>query len=95
MSDSINISQVIEKLNTLCPTRRDEILAQMIKTDGKYDKLRKKRAETSMALKKAISSAGADALFESYSDAVYAQEFYELDAIYRQALRDVSEALDN
>ncbi len=40
-----------------------------------------------MALKEALC--GEDALFEAYSDAIYAQETFELDAVYRQAIHDV------
>ena len=79
----------------LCLTRRDEILTQMLKTDSNYDKLIKKRADSSMALKKSISGTNADILFEAYSDAVYAQEIYELDIIYKQALYDALDLLKN
>lgn len=83
--------KLAEQLELLCKTRRDEILAHMIETDKEYEQLRAKRADASMALKNAFYST--DELFEEYSDAVYAQEVYELDAVYRQALYDALNAL--
>jgi hypothetical protein len=77
-----------DQFEALCGTRRDEILSHMAQTDDKYEKLRLIRAETSMALKDALERSDLAALFEAYSDAVYAQEIYELDAVYRQALYD-------
>jgi hypothetical protein len=74
-----------EKIEILCRTRRDEILAHMVEADSEYDRLNRERADASMALKNAIDGTDADALFETYSDAVYAQEVYELDAVYKQA----------
>ena len=76
------------KFETLCQTRRDEILSRMVETDSEYDKLSRKRADASMALKEAIDGTDADTLFEIYAGAVYAQEIYELDSVYKQALFD-------
>ena len=72
----------------LCQTRRDEILSHMLENDKEYEKLCKERADISMELKALLSDAKTHDLFEKYSDAVYAQEIYELDAIYRQGLQD-------
>lgn len=83
-----------DTFETLCRTRRDEILAQMVKTDGAYDQISRARADASMALKRAVGGTDADGLFEGYTDAVYAQEAYELDAVYKQALRDALEVLE-
>jgi hypothetical protein len=76
----------------LCQTRRDEILAHLTASDSQYDSLRRNRADASMALLGALSD---DALLEAYSDAVYAQESYELDAVYRLALYDALDALNH
>jgi hypothetical protein len=84
-----------EKLETLCQTRRDEILSRLVDADREYNELRRKRADASMELKKAIGGTEADELFETYSDTVYAQEVYELDAVYKQATIDVLAILEN
>jgi hypothetical protein len=84
-----------EKLESLCQTRRDEILACLVDTNSEYEKLNRERADASMALKNAIEGTAADELFEEYSDAVYAQEVYELDVVYRQATIDVLKVLEN
>lgn len=84
---------LVKQFEVLCRTRPDEILAHMIETDSEYESLRRSRADTSMAVKDALDSS--EALLEAYSDAVYAQEVYELDAIYRQALYDAIDALKN
>jgi hypothetical protein len=85
--------ELANHFNMLCQTRRDEILSQMMENDEQYEKLCKKRADISMELKMLLSDAETDALFEKYSDAVYEQEIYELDAIYRQGLHDALDYL--
>ena len=80
--------EIAARFETLRSTRRDEILSEMVETDKEYNKLRQNRADASMALKAALEGEGQHALLEAYSDAVYAQEVYELDAVYKQALRD-------
>ena len=82
-----------KKIEALYELRRNEILSHMVETDDVYNDLCRKRADTSMAVKLALAGIGADALFEEYSDAVYAQEIYELDAIYRRAFYDTVEIL--
>ena len=79
--------EIAKLLEDLCSTRRDEIIAQMIETDSVYKKLCRERAEASSALKNALD-VDEDELFEKYSDTIYAQEIYEIDAIYRQAFCD-------
>ena len=63
----------------------------MVKADAEYEALRRARATASMVLKKVLENSETDALFEAYSDAVYAQEGYELNAVYRQAMYDALE----
>lgn len=70
-----------KQFETLCKTRRNEILSHIVETDNEYENLRCKRADASMALKNALDSTNAGSLLEEYSDAVYEQEIYELDAI--------------
>jgi hypothetical protein len=89
----VRYPELKEKFGTLCQSRRNEILAHMMETDSKYDELSQKRADASMVLKEVIDDTEADVLFEAYSDAVYAQEVYELDAVYKQAFCDALNAL--
>lgn len=88
-------SKLEKQFEILCRTRRDEILSHIIETDSEYESLRRNRADASMVLKEVLGRSNADRLFEEYSDAVYAQEVYELDTIYRQALYDALEAVRN
>lgn len=61
----------------------EHILNQMLDTDPEYKRLVKTRSDASMALRKALDHVNGGAeLFESYSDAIYAQEIYELNATY-------------
>jgi len=77
------------KLEKLSQTRRDEILNSMLETDSGYKKLTENRVHASMALKNTVAgSKESDMSFEAYSDAVYAQEIYELDAVYMQGFLD-------
>lgn len=80
--------ELAKQFETLCKIRRNEILSYMIETDAVYENLCHKRADTSMALRDADDGSDADSLLEAYSDAVYAQEVYELDALYRQGFLD-------
>lgn len=78
-----------KQLEVLCQTRRNDILSIMLQTDSAYKKLCQDRSDVSMKLKNALISSEADTLFEKYSDILYAQEVYELDAMYRQAFCDI------
>ena len=77
-----------KQLDKLLQTRRSEILNDMPETDSDYKKLVQERTQASMALKNMLISFESDKLFEEYSDTIYAQEIYELDAIYKQAFID-------
>ena len=81
-----------ERLEELCENRRNEILTEMLESDGEYVKLRDERADTSMALREILDEKDVG-LFEKYSDAVYAHEIHELDAVYRQATADTLKLL--
>ena len=83
-----NHPEIIKQLETLYKTRSGEILSQMLNNDNDYQRLCNEREEASTALKKAVNETEADALFEKYSDTIYAQEIHEHDCIYRQATHD-------
>ena len=88
-------SELIEQLSELFKTRRNEILTEMLITDGEYKRLCEERADASMALKNAVVGTEAARLFEEYSDTIFAQEVYELDSIYKQAVYDILEIIEN
>lgn len=75
-------------------TRRNEILMEMLETDYEYKKLCKERTDSSMELKAAIVGSDIDILFEKYSDTAYAQDAYELDAIYKKAIEDAMSVME-
>ena len=77
-----------KQFEILSQTRRDEILDCMLKTDVEYKAIVQSRTQASMSLKNKLADAESSELFEKYSDAVYAQEVYELDVIYKQAFID-------
>lgn len=79
------------EFNRLCQTRRNELLQEMVETDGKYDVLRRTRTDASMRLRDAL--ADNHSLLEEYANAVFAQEGYELDALYRQGFLDALQVL--
>ena len=85
------------KLEQLLQTRRDKILDYLLETDEKYRELTKKRIQSSMALKNIVAGLKEpDKVFEEYSDAVFAQEIYELEAVYKQGFIDaVVDLYDN
>jgi hypothetical protein len=66
---------------------RDELLKEKKKKDEKYKTLTKERADAGMALRGVLDGEGIG-LFEAYTDAVYAQEVYELEAVYVKGLRE-------
>jgi len=61
----------------------DNILNFMFESDEKYKHLLKNRAELSMIIKEKSGE-----IFEDYSDAIYALEIYELNAVYKQGFID-------
>lgn len=75
------------RLKSLCENRRNEILEHMLESDDEYIKLRNERTESGVALKKALDDSKVD-LYEEHTDALFAHEIYELDAMYRQAVFD-------
>jgi hypothetical protein len=76
-----------EQFDSLGENRRNEILSQLLESDSEYVKLRDERANASSVLRESLSETQAE-LFEKYSDSLYAQDVYELDAVYRQAIYD-------
>jgi len=82
------------RLESLYEDRSHEILSQLLKNDDAYIKLCDERANASMALKNSIVGTESDALLEKYSDAIYELEIYEQNILYRQAIRDVLNILD-
>ena len=94
--DIQNISPKLKnELEKLLLTRRNEILTQMLSTDSAYKALFDRRTQESMALKNMFVDSDIDILFERYSDAIYAQEIYELDAAYKQGFIDAVEIIFN
>lgn len=82
-----------KEMETLCQTRRDEILSQMVESDSEYNELCRKRADASMALNNVLIENKKEYLLEQYSNAIFAQEVYELEAFYKQALIDTVNTL--
>jgi len=76
---------------TIC--RKEEIINDLLKSDPTYQALTRRRAETSQAVLDALTAQGKADLFEAYSDAIYAEEVYEQDALYNQSYLDAEEAL--
>jgi len=75
-------------------TRRNEILTSMLGNDEEYKRLCNERADASMALRQSLETPALELLFEKYSDTIYAQEVYELDALYKQGFNDAVGILD-
>ena len=86
--------KLANQFEKMCQTRRNEILTVMLETDDKYKKLCSERRERSVSLKEAVVNTEADVLFNQYSDAIYAQDVYELDSIYRHAVNDTLTVLE-
>ena len=86
---------VIENgFKSLCATRYAEIIDELLKSDTDYQMLTQQRAETSQAVLKILSGHGMADHFEAYSDAVYAEEVYELSVIYKEAFLDALELME-
>ncbi|MCL2197423.1 MAG: hypothetical protein FWB80_00720 [Defluviitaleaceae bacterium] len=79
------------ELETLCTTRRDEIIDNLLKRDKDYQSLTKRRADTSQEVLEVLKSHDKADLFEAYSDAIYEEEVYELSVIYKEAFLDAVE----
>ncbi|MDR1674145.1 MAG: hypothetical protein LBR54_01685 [Oscillospiraceae bacterium] len=75
-------------------TRRDEILNEMLSNDEEYKRLNNKRTDASMDLKRRIAGTETDILFEKYSDAAFAHDAYELDALYKKGVEDALNVLE-
>jgi len=88
-------SKLEEQLEMLCQIRRYEILENMLKTDDVYKKLCKERTEASVKLKNKLIDPEISELFENYSDAIFAQECYEIDSIYKKAISDALDIMKN
>lgn len=78
-------------LEQLCPKRRNEILQDMVENDNEYNILRRARTKTSMLLRDVLLDKCT--LLDEYSNTVYSQECYELDALYRQGFIDALKEL--
>jgi len=81
------------KLEFLLQTKRNEILSQLLESNNEYKTLCNERTQASMAVKNMLAGSESDILFEVYSDAIYAQEVYELNSVYRQGFIDAIIAL--
>ena len=82
-----------KRLEALQENRRNEILERLLENNEEYIKLRDERAAASMALRDALDNKQVK-LFEEYSDSIYAQEIFELDELYGQAMSDTLEILE-
>ena len=80
----------MNEFEKLCVARREEIINNLLKSDTTYQKLTHKRATTSQAVMDALNNQGMLSLFEAYSDAIHAQEVYELEAVYKEAFHDAA-----
>ena len=83
---------VKEQLESLCGSRRNEILTELLENDSEYKRLCTERTNASMVLREALDNKTVK-LFEAYSDCLYAQDVFELDLMYRQAMFDTLKTL--
>ena len=95
MNNFIDNPNIKQEYYHLCKTRRNEILSEMLHTDKSYIELCQNRTNASIALKKALSNSDSNVLFNDYSDAIYKQEIYELEAVYKQAFIDALNIVSN
>ena len=86
-----SIKEYFEKF---CATRRNEIINKMIEEDIDYQVLTQRRADTSQNIFNVLNDCGRPEHFEAYSNAIYAEEVYELDYIYREAFLDAVEVIE-
>lgn len=77
-----------------CEKRRVEIIDELLNFDENYQALTKQREDTSQSVLNFLRDNGMADLFEAYSDALYAEEVYELDIMYREAFLDAVEMLE-
>jgi hypothetical protein len=82
-----------EGFDERCEMRREEIIDDLLKSDANYRTLTRQRADTSQVVLKILSERGMADLFEAYSDAVYAEEIYEGEMIYKSAFIDAVEMM--
>ncbi|MCL1878990.1 MAG: hypothetical protein FWF80_09030 [Defluviitaleaceae bacterium] len=85
------IPEIFEKMSK---HRRDEIIAEMLMSDEKYKELTRVRADTSQIVMDTFIGLGREDSFEAYSDAIYAEENYALDALYKEAFLDAVELFE-
>lgn len=82
------------RFEELYAMRCGEIINELLQTDDEYMALTKNRVATSQAVLKILGEHGMADYFEAYSDAVYAEEVYELDVIYKEAFLDAVEVME-
>lgn len=87
--------ELMKHIEMSSKTRPNEILTDLLQTNESYSGLCRNRADKSMDLKISLAGTAVDDLFEAYSDAVYAQEVFELECIYRQAFLDALYVINN
>lgn len=80
--------ELAEQFEEMYQTQRNKILTEMLEMDDEYKMLCKERMNSSMELKAVIVGSDIDVLFEKYSDAAFAQDVYELDALYKKGIED-------
>jgi len=82
-----------EDFEKRCDERREEIIEYLLTSDETYQNLTQQRADTSQILLDTLNERGMADLFEDYSDAVYPEEIYEGNMIYRAAFLDALEII--
>lgn len=85
---------IFEGYELLCTTRCEDIINKMLEGDADYQVLTQRRADTSQIVLDFLNNYNAADKFESYSDAVHAEEIFELGAVYREAFLDAVEILE-
>ena len=88
------LPEIRADFEVMCSTRRDEITNELLKSDDDFQILMQQRADTSQVVLKILTEHGKADYYESYSNAVYAEEVYEFDMIYREAFLDAVEMIE-
>jgi len=71
--------------------RRNEILEAHLAFNNEYQQLSQRRANISQVISDVMSKHNDTDTFEAYSNAVYAEDVFELDLIYKEAFLDAIE----
>jgi len=75
-------------------TRCDEIIDELLEFDENYKLLNQQRADTSQIVLEFMKEHNMAEHFENYSDAMFAEELYVLNAVYKSAFIDAIEEIE-